>query len=314
MMPKENMDECVAQSIYKKLLDAKSAARGDDDGRKHITEAEMLAALEAFIGKPTADKSGNVTWNGGNEYWRDLFMEAPTGARLRLALNFYFTENREKSDFPMLEYRALRKAVEDAMDFDSLEYLIVNESNESAKEHFKNIWKARMDLKKGKDKDDGMEAMSERDRKLAARTDEEWFKLMHRCGTITSKAACGTCYKRVTGKWFPMEAYHKWEASLAKNTSCWKGVWVSDAIYAAAPDLAKRYYENVRWVEFIGKDEPPAEQDGRKMTQPEIFTKMQDADWDYIIKHIHSYARGMPVAMARRHYQHKDIRGNPIEE
>ena len=93
----------------------------------------------------------------------------------------------------------------------------------------------------------------------------------------------------------------------------WKGVWVSDAIYAAAPDLAKRYYENVRWVEFIGKDEPPAEQDGRKMTQPKIFTKMQDADWDYIFKHIHSYARGMPVAMARRHYQHKTVLGNPID-
>ena len=102
--------------------------------------------------------------------------------------------------------------------------------------------------------------------------------------------------------------------SLAKNTSCWKGVWVSNTIYAAAPELAKRYYENKGEVEFIGKDEPPVEQDGRKMTQPEIFTKMQDADWDYIIKHIHSYARGMPVAMARRHYQHKDVLGNPIEE
>ena len=40
--------------------------------------------------------------------------------------------------------------------------------------------------------------------------------------------------------------------------------------------------------------------------------KMEDADWDFLIKHTHSYARGMPLVMARRHYQRKDIRGNPI--
>ena len=134
---------------------ATDAADGQqDDGAKHITEEEVFAALEEFIGKPTADESGNVTWEGGNEYWRDLFMEAPDGARLRLQMTFYFSENHEKPDFPLLEYRAMRKAIEDALDFDSLEYLIANEDNEAAKNHYKDIWKAKME-KEGKDGDDG---------------------------------------------------------------------------------------------------------------------------------------------------------------
>ena len=132
-----------------KMLDAKTATP-DGGERKHITEDAMHSALEAFIGRPSPDERGNVVWDGGNEYWRDLFMEAPTGARLRLSLNFYFSENHEKPDFPMLEYRAIRKAIEDAMDFDSLEYLIANESNVAAKNHYIDIWKARMDVKEGK--------------------------------------------------------------------------------------------------------------------------------------------------------------------
>ena len=134
---------------------ATDAADGQqDDGAKHITEEEVFAALQEFIGKPTADESGNVTWEGGNEYWRDLFMEAPDGARLRLQMTFYFSENHEKPDFPLLEYRAMRKAIEDALDFDSLEYLIANEDNEAAKNHYKDIWKAKME-KEGKAGDDG---------------------------------------------------------------------------------------------------------------------------------------------------------------
>ena len=52
---------------------------------------------------------------------------------------------------------------------------------------------------------------------------------------------------------------------------------------------------------------------GRKMDYAYICTKMEDADWDFLIKHTHSYARGMAIGMARRHYQHKTILGNPIE-
>ena len=277
---------------------------GDNGILRRITKDAILAAIEEFIGKPRTDANGNVAWQGGNEYWRDLFMGAPAGARMRLALNFFFSENHKKPNFPMLEYRALRKAIEDAIDFDSLEYLIANEYNDAAKKHFTSILNERR-MKN---------ASAEHKKRFAAMSDDEWFKVFRRASTVTSKAGGGMGYLRDTGKPFPVEAYKQWEASLVKNTSCWKGVWVSDAIYAAAPELAKRYYENVRWVEFVGKDAPPVEQDGRKMTQPEIFTMMQDADWDYIIKHIHSYARGMPVAMARRHYQHKDVLGNPIEE
>lgn len=133
---------------------ATDAADGQDDGAKHITEDEVFNAVEEFIGKPSKDESGNVTWEGGNEYWRDLFMEAPDGARMRLSMTFYFSENHEKPDFPLLEYRAMRKAIEDALDFDSLEYLIANEDNEAAKNHYKDIWKAKME-KEGKDGDDG---------------------------------------------------------------------------------------------------------------------------------------------------------------
>jgi len=311
----EKDENQIARRLYKKMLYAKVATpdNGNGGGLKHITEGAMYSALEAFIGKPSKDERGNVVWDGGNEYWRDLFMEAPTGARLRLSLNFYFSENHEKPDFPMLEYRAIRKAIEDAMDFDSLEYLIANESNVAAKNHYIDIWKARMDVKEGKVKGDGLEAMSERGGKFAARSDDEWFKIMHRCGNVTCKAACGTSYERVTGKRFPIESYRKWEASLAKKTSCWRGVWLSAADYAAAPEWAKRYCEHHRWVEYIGKDELPDGKDGRKMDSAYICTKMEDADWDFLIKHTHSYARGMAIGMARRHYQHKDIRGNPIE-
>ena len=307
----ENEKNMTAKNIYKKMLDAKTATP-DGGKRMHITEDAMHSALEAFIGRPLADERGNVVWDGGNEYWRDLFMEAPTGARLRLSLNFYFSENHERPDFPMLEYRAIRKAIEDAMDFDSLEYLIANESNEAAKNHYIDIWKARMGVKEGKVKGDGLEAMNERGGKLAARSDEKWFALMHRCGNVTCKAACGTSYERVTGKRFPIESYRKWEASLAKKTSCWRGVWLSAADYAAAPEWAKRYCEHHRWVEYIGKDELPDGKDGRKMDSAYICTKMEDADWDFLIKHTHSYARGMPLVMARRHYQRKDVLGNPI--
>ena len=308
----DNEKNMTAKNIYKKMIDAK-VETPDGGERKHITEDAMHSALEAFIGRPSPDERGNVVWDGGNEYWRDLFMEAPTGARLRLSLNFYFSENHEKPDFPMLEYRAIRKAIEDAMDFDSLEYLIANESNVAAKNHYIDIWKARMDVKEGKVKGDGLEAMSERGGKLAARSDEEWFALMHRCGNVTCKAACGTSYERVTGKRFPIESYRKWEASLAKKTSCWRGVWLSAADYAAAPEWAKRYCEHNRWVEYIGKDELPDGKDGRKMDSAYICTKMEDADWDFLIKHTHSYARGMAIVMARRHYQRKDVLGNPIE-
>ncbi|MBE6382915.1 MAG: hypothetical protein E7049_07895, partial [Lentisphaerae bacterium] len=177
----DNEKNMTAKNIYKKMIDAK-VETPDGGERKHITEDAMHSALEAFIGRPSPDERGNVVWDGGNEYWRDLFMEAPTGARLRLSLNFYFSENHEKPDFPMLEYRAIRKAIEDAMDFDSLEYLIANESNVAAKNHYIDIWKARMDVKEGKVKGDGLEAMSERGGKFAARSDDEWFKIMHRCG------------------------------------------------------------------------------------------------------------------------------------
>jgi len=170
-----------------------------------------------------------------------------------------------------------------------------------------------MDVKEGKVKGDGLEAMSERGGKFAARSDDEWFKIMHRCGNVTCKAACGTSYERVTGKRFPIESYRKWEASLARETSCWRGVWVSSDEYAAAPEWAKRYCEHHRWVEYIGKDELPDGKDGRKMDSAYICTKMEDADWDFLIKHTHSYARGMAIVMARRHYQRKDVLGNPIE-
>ena len=282
----EKDENQIARRLYKKMLYAKVATpdNGNGGGLKHITEGAMYSALEAFIGKPSKDERGNVVWSGGNEYWRDLFMEAPTGARLRLSLNFYFSENHEKPDFPMLEYRAIRKVVEDALDFDSLEYLIANEGNKAAKNHYKDIWKVRMGMK-----DD---------------SDDEWKRLMRRASTVTSKAGVGMAYQRIKGKPFPIEK---------ARSALWRGVWVSSAEYDAAPEWAKRYCEHHGWVKYVGKGELPDGKDGRKMDYAYICTKMEDADWDFLIKHTHSYARGMAIGMARRHYQHKDIRGNPIE-
>ena len=93
----------------------------------------------------------------------------------------------------------------------------------------------------------------------------------------------------------------------------WKGVWVSDAIYSAAPELVKRLYEKKRWVDFVGTTEPPEGEDGRKMELADIFTKMQDADWEYAIKNVHSYNFGMFIVKNREKFQHKDVLGNPID-
>ena len=63
----ENEKNMTAKSIYKQMRDAKTATP-DGIERKHITEDAMHSALEAFIGRPSADERGNVVWDGGNEY------------------------------------------------------------------------------------------------------------------------------------------------------------------------------------------------------------------------------------------------------
>ena len=103
------------------------------------------------------------------------------------------------------------------------------------------------------------------------------------------------------------KAYIKMMFILARS-ALWRGVWVSSRAYAAAPEWAKRYCEHNGWVEYVGRGELPDGKDGRKMDYAHICTKMEDADWDFLVKHTHSYARGMAIGMARRYYQHKDIR------
>ena len=93
----------------------------------------------------------------------------------------------------------------------------------------------------------------------------------------------------------------------------WNGSWMTDEVYAAAPGLVKRLYEKKKWVDFVGKTEPPEGNDGRKMGLADIFTQMQDADWEYAIKNVHSYNFGMFIAMNRIKFQHKDVFGNPID-
>lgn len=145
-------------------IGATATANDAADGAQqtHITEEAVTAAIAEFIGKPKVDADGNpvmddngdVQWEGGNSYWRDLFILAPDGARMRLSISFYFSENNKKPNFPLLEYRAMRKAIEDTLDAESLEYLIANEDNEHAKKHFTELWKARVAADGGEDSDD----------------------------------------------------------------------------------------------------------------------------------------------------------------
>lgn len=144
-------------------IGATATANDAADGAQqtHITEEAVTAAIAEFIGKPKVDADGNpvmdengdVQWEGGNSYWRDLFILAPDGARMRLSISFYFSENNKKPNFPLLEYRAMRKAIEDSLDAESLEYLIANEDNEHAKKHFTELWKAKVAEEGGGDTD-----------------------------------------------------------------------------------------------------------------------------------------------------------------
>ena len=144
-------------------IGATATANDAADGAQqtHITEEDVTAAIAEFIGKPKVDADGNpvmddngdVQWEGGNSYWRDLFILAPDGARMRLSISFYFSENNKKPNFPLLEYRAMRKAIEDSLDAESLEYLIANEDNEHAKKHFTELWKAKVAEEGGGDND-----------------------------------------------------------------------------------------------------------------------------------------------------------------
>lgn len=135
---------------------AANGGTSGDGADKDIEQSEVEAAIYEFIGKPKVDENGEpirdengeVQWEGGNPYWRDLYLPAPRGAQERMAITFYFSENYQKPDFPLLRYRAHRKGVEDSLTFEDLEYLIANEDNEDAKKHYQDLY-AKLTEKEG---------------------------------------------------------------------------------------------------------------------------------------------------------------------
>jgi len=97
----------------------------------HILPDDVIAAIEEFVANP---------------YWRNIFLRAPQGARCRLSMCFYFSENRTGPDFPLTEYRSLRKIVEDSLTSDDLMFLIENEDDNPNKvHHFREILEQRKD-------------------------------------------------------------------------------------------------------------------------------------------------------------------------
>ena len=95
----------------------------------HILPDDVIAAIEEFVANP---------------YWCSIFLRAPQGARCRLSMCFYFSENQKKPDFPILEYRRLRKAVEDALTPDDLRFLIENEDDKPGRiRHFQELLEQR---------------------------------------------------------------------------------------------------------------------------------------------------------------------------
>lgn len=74
-----------------------------------------------------------------DEKWKKIFHEAPEGAKSRIALNFWVTENHTKPDFRRDVYLALRESLEKNLSEEDLEYLILTAPSEGAKGHFRQM-------------------------------------------------------------------------------------------------------------------------------------------------------------------------------
>lgn len=75
-----------------------------------------------------------------NPTWKEIFMNAPSGAMERLAISFYFSkfhDDFKPEDFD--EYRALRDEYEKSMTEEDLQYLIANSDKDAAIKHYQEL-------------------------------------------------------------------------------------------------------------------------------------------------------------------------------
>ena len=79
-----------------------------------------------------------------NPYWKRIYDNAPEGAKMRLALSFCFSERHGEPDFDLLLYQRLRKGIENSLSLDDLLYLVRNDYNEHAKQHFAKLWEEKV--------------------------------------------------------------------------------------------------------------------------------------------------------------------------
>ena len=82
-----------------------------------------------------------------NLYWRHTYYNAPSGAKLRLEVSFWFSENKDwvkaQPGDAYDKYHAWREEVERAMTEADLEYMITVKGNKAAVEHFANLLTGR---------------------------------------------------------------------------------------------------------------------------------------------------------------------------
>ena len=75
-----------------------------------------------------------------NPYWKRIYDNAPEGAKIRLALSFCYSERHSKPDFNLHLYRRLRKGIENSLSLNDLLYLVRNDCNGHAQQHFAKLW------------------------------------------------------------------------------------------------------------------------------------------------------------------------------
>lgn len=77
-----------------------------------------------------------------NPQWKEIFINAPSGAMERLAISFYFSKFHSQftpEDFQ--EYRDLRNEYEKSMNEEDLQYLIETSEKEEAIKHYQDLLK-----------------------------------------------------------------------------------------------------------------------------------------------------------------------------
>ena len=83
-----------------------------------------------------------------NAGWKSIYNDAPAGAKKRLEVSFYFSQNHkswtgEQEGQMFTAYRAWRDDVEAAMSREDLEYMVAVMDKEAAKEHYAALLKDR---------------------------------------------------------------------------------------------------------------------------------------------------------------------------